>query len=58
MLEQLASRGEPALMAGWAASILLLAALLWAGVAWRGNIMRAWPPSERLYTALGLPADH
>ncbi len=45
-------------MAGWAASILLLAALLWAGVAWRGNIMRAWPPSERLYTALGLPADH
>ncbi len=58
MLDQLASKGEPALIAGWAASILFLAALVWAAVAWRGDVMRAWPPSERLYSALGLPADH
>lgn len=58
MLDRLASIGEPALMAGWAVSILVLAMLVWAAVTWRGDVMRAWPPSERLYTALGLPADH
>jgi len=31
--------------------------LVWAAVAWRGDVMNAWPPSERLYMALGLPAD-
>jgi hypothetical protein len=31
--------------------------MVWAAVAWRGDIMRAWPPSERIYAVLGLPAD-
>ena len=57
MLDQLALKGEPALIAGWAVSILVLATLVWAAVTWRGDVMRAWPPSERLYTAVGLPAD-
>lgn len=48
---------EPALVAGWAVSITVLFALVWAAVTWRSDVMRAWPPSERLYTALGLPAD-
>ena len=52
-----ASAGEPALIAGWAASIAVLLILVWAAVAWRSDVMRAWPPSERLYTALGLPAE-
>lgn len=38
----------------WAASLALLGALAWAMVAWRADVMRAWPPSERLYAALGL----
>ena len=38
----------------WVASILLLAALVWAGYSQRTTIMQAWPPSERLYNALGL----
>ena len=49
--------GEPALVAGWAVSIAVLVGLAWAAVTWRSNVMHAWPPSERLYTALGLPAD-
>ncbi len=43
-----------AVLAGWAVSLVLLAALGWGGVRWRGDVMRAWPPSERLYAALGL----
>lgn len=38
----------------WVASLLLLAAAGWAGVRYRQEIMRAWPPSVRLYLALGL----
>lgn len=39
---------------GWAASILVLVALAWAGYQWRSEVVRAWPPSERLYAKLGL----
>jgi hypothetical protein len=38
----------------WIASLVLLGALAWAGIAWRTSVMHAWPPSERLYAALGL----
>lgn len=38
----------------WAASLLLLGAFVWAMIAWRTGVMHAWPPSERLYAALGL----
>ncbi len=39
---------------GWAASALVLALFAWGIVAWRGDLMQAWPPSMRFYSALGL----
>ncbi len=39
---------------GWLASLVLLAALAAAAIAWRGPVQRAWPPSTRVYAALGL----
>jgi hypothetical protein len=47
-------RLDTAVLASWAVSLALLAALGWGGVRWRTDIMHAWPPSERLYAALGL----
>ncbi len=38
----------------WAASIVILLAALVASVVWRDRIARAWPPSLRVYVALGL----
>jgi hypothetical protein len=43
-----------AVLAGWVASFMLLAALAWAAYAWRAGIMHAWPASERAYALLGL----
>ena len=40
--------------AAWAASLVALLVLGWVAYEWRGNVMAAWPPSERLYAALGL----
>jgi predicted Zn finger-like uncharacterized protein len=37
-----------------AASLVLLAALCWAAYAWRAEVMQVWPPSQRLFAALGL----
>ena len=42
------------LRAAWAASILLLVVFGWGLIAWRGDIMRSWPPSARLYDLVGL----
>ena len=42
------------LLAAWALSIAVLLLAGWAAVTWREGIMRAWPPSERAYAALGL----
>jgi predicted Zn finger-like uncharacterized protein len=42
----------------WIASILLLVALAGAGVAFKTQVMKAWPPSERLYNAIGLNGAH
>ncbi len=39
---------------GWAASVLLLAGLLAGAAHWSGAIMHGWPPSARLYVALGV----
>jgi len=47
-------RPAPPILLAWAASLALLGFLVWAGIAWRAGIMHAWPPSERLYAALGL----
>jgi predicted Zn finger-like uncharacterized protein len=41
-------------LAAWAASILLLLGLAAGAVVWRQQIMAAWPPSERVFVALGL----
>ena len=47
-------------IAAWIASLVLLALLVDAAYIWRAQIMAAWPPSERLYAALGLahPANN
>ena len=42
-------------LAAWALSFVVIAAAAWAAVAWRAPIMRAWPPSTRVYAALGYP---
>ena len=42
------------LLGSWVLSIAVLLLLGWAAVTWREGIMRAWPPSERAYAALGL----
>jgi len=39
---------------GWAASLLVLALLVWGALAYRDDVMAAWPESARLYHALGL----
>lgn len=48
--------GGPAVLAGWVLSIAVVLGLSWAAVTWRHDIMQAWPPSERLYSTLGLQA--
>ncbi len=45
---------DSGVMLGWVASLVVLVALGWAGFAFRVAIMAAWPPSQRLYVALGL----
>lgn len=42
----------------WVATLVVIAALLWAGYSQREAIMQAWPPSARVYDALGLTAQH
>jgi hypothetical protein len=39
---------------GWLVTIIVLAALCWAAYGWRDQIMQSWPPSIRVYAALGL----
>ena len=43
-----------ALRLAWLGSIILVLLLLCAGYVWRADVMAAWPPSARLYAALGL----
>lgn len=45
----------PAVLIGWVVSVAIVIGLCWAAVTWRDDIMHAWPPSERLYSTLGLP---
>jgi predicted Zn finger-like uncharacterized protein len=42
------------LRSAWIASVIVLLGLLAAGVVWRDAAAAAWPPSVRLYQALGL----
>jgi predicted Zn finger-like uncharacterized protein len=60
-MERLASQPPPlpraslGLRAAWAASFVVLLLFGWGVVAWRADLMQAWPPSTRLFDALGLP---
>ncbi len=47
-------RNNSALVLAWIASLMLLAAIVAGAYAGRQDVMRTWPPSERLYGALGL----
>ena len=38
----------------WLASLALLACLVWAGYAWRAQVVEGWPPSARVYAAFGV----
>lgn len=49
--------GGPAVLASWVLSVALLLGLGWMAVTWRSDIMHVWPPSERLYSTLGLLAE-
>ena len=44
------------LLLAWGGSVVLLVLLVAAALVWRDPIMRAWPPSTRLYTAIGFAA--
>jgi predicted Zn finger-like uncharacterized protein len=48
------ARGGLGLTVAWVASVAVLVALVWAGYSFRGRVMQDWPPSIRLYAALGL----
>jgi predicted Zn finger-like uncharacterized protein len=41
-------------VAAWAASIAALIILALSGIVFRAAIMKSWPPSERVYAAVGL----
>jgi len=47
-------RASIALRLAWLGSLVLLVLLIGAAYAWRAEVMAAWPPSVRLYAALGL----
>jgi predicted Zn finger-like uncharacterized protein len=47
-------RASRAVLIGWVATIVIIAGLAYGGYAWRDRLMSAWPPSTRLYAALGL----
>lgn len=38
----------------WAASLLVLLLAGWGAVVWRADVIRVWPPSARVYGAVGL----
>lgn len=48
------NRLASAALIGWVATGLFLAAAAWGAYAYRDAVMQAWPPSERVYLALGL----
>jgi predicted Zn finger-like uncharacterized protein len=52
-----AKRSTPLLWAAWVASIVILAFGLMTCYTDRDAVMRLWPPSVHLYSALGLAAN-
>jgi hypothetical protein len=53
-----ASRPNTTLRVAWAASVVIVLLLGWGAVAERTMIMQIWPPSIRLFAALGLTAGN
>ncbi len=49
-----AAEASRALRLAWAVSLAVVAGGLVALVAFRGEVMAAWPPAARLFSALGL----
>jgi predicted Zn finger-like uncharacterized protein len=49
-----ARRPSAPVVVAWVASVAVLLLLAWAAYTWRSEVMDAWPPSQRLYAALGL----
>jgi predicted Zn finger-like uncharacterized protein len=47
-------RSNLVLTLAWLASVVVIAAALFAAYAWRAEVMAAWPPSVRVYAVLGL----
>lgn len=50
----LAGRFPAPVLLAWIGSLVLLGVLIWAMIAWRSDVIRIWPPSERLYSVLRL----
>jgi predicted Zn finger-like uncharacterized protein len=47
-------RSRAGAVVAWVLSLLVLAAAGGAAVTWRAQVMAAWPPSERVFSAVGL----
>lgn len=47
-------RVASAAVIGWLATVIALGAAGWGAYTYREAVMEAWPPSERVYLALGL----
>jgi hypothetical protein len=45
-------------LAAWGASLVVIIIGIWLGIAFRHSVMNAWPPSARLYSALGWRVGH
>ncbi len=55
---QIVPKRDKVLMAAWAASGIAVLVLLAAAYGWRADLMSVWPPSVRLYAAIGLVGHH
>jgi predicted Zn finger-like uncharacterized protein len=54
-ISETSRRGQGAGVAlAWVLSVAVLCVCIGAAFVWRADIMRLWPPSERIYLALGL----
>jgi len=51
---ELGSTAAAGVLLGWVLTVLVIGGALYAGYAYRDQLMTAWPPSTRLYAALGL----
>ncbi len=48
------ARARRAAVAGWIATLVVLGAAGYVAYAWRADIQRAWPASQRAYAMLGV----